>query len=424
MTISGALTVAVSFLPGLLNRGLAYYMDELAPGITKFAIMFPLLSYSFFMVVAWVLLGFFGMHLMLRALWVGAVGLHSAYPAGIRFERIPNVSEAFKKVVAEKYGSLDQFIYRLDKRANSMFALAFMIAMGMASVGIIYLIVFSIMLLLRHIADPAVLSKYGTVAYYCFMVFGIGMLIFNYWLKKHPEKEHLGKKVARAQIWFGSLMLPFFYRPVQYLSMTFVTNVSRRSYFTSMILIILFMMCSTLYVTLRKVGERSGQTFSFVRGYFSEGSDRYRVKENAYDNLRSANAALANVCLPEDIVSSAYLPVFVKYPHYLDNRLSQFCTGDMEEDTTLAKNLRREKSDSIRIDCFTRFIQLDINDSIRPATEWLFTEKSGVKGLVTYIPTRDLPPGKNTLRVQVPSEIKADSLERFGSLHFWLVPEK
>lgn len=59
MTISGAATVAVSFLPGLIERGLNYYLENLAPSESKFATLFPILSYSFFMVLAWVLIVFF-----------------------------------------------------------------------------------------------------------------------------------------------------------------------------------------------------------------------------------------------------------------------------------------------------------------------------------------------------------------------------
>ena len=424
MTISGAATVAVSFLPGLLENALDYYINDLAPSTSKFAIMFPFLSYSFFMVVAWVLLGFFGMHLMMRALWVGAVGLHSAYPAGIQFDRMPNATEAMKKVMQEKYGTLDKFIYRLDKRANSMFALAFMIAMGMASVGVIYLIVFSAMLLLRNYVDAETLSWYGTIAYYCFIVLMVGVFVFNYWLKKHPERHVWAEKMARGQMAFGSVMLPVFYRPVQYLTMTFATNVSRKSYVLSMVFIIFFMMGSTLFVTMRKVGQWTGRSLSFDRAYFSEGSDRYRMQQNAYDNLREDGAMMTNISIPAEVVGATMLPVFVKYPHYLDNRLVKFCPDTPEADTSLNKRQVREWTDSLRIACFSQFLHLGINDSIQPAAEWLFMEKSGIKGLVAYLPIAGLPTGKNTLKVQIPSENKADSLETFGSLHFWFFPEK
>ncbi|MEZ4893347.1 MAG: hypothetical protein R2778_10060 [Saprospiraceae bacterium] len=67
MTISGAVTYVVSLLPRQIDKGLDYYLEHLAPSQSKIALMFPILSYSFFMVVAWLLIGFFIGHLCVRS---------------------------------------------------------------------------------------------------------------------------------------------------------------------------------------------------------------------------------------------------------------------------------------------------------------------------------------------------------------------
>lgn len=424
MTISGAATFAVSFFPGLLERGLDYYMENLAPSESNFAVVFPVLSYSFFMVVAWVLLGFFVAHLCMRALWVGAVGLHSAFPAGIRYDQLPNMSDNFKKLAEEKYGSLEDYILRLDKRSNKMFALAFALAMGLSGLGIVYLLLFCVMLLMRNVLSPEAISSLGQILYGLIIVLSLALLISNWWMKRNPDKKRFGDKMARLQLAFGRVVNPFFSRALQYLSLTFMSNISRRSYYSGLVIILMLMVVSTIFVTVRKVSQWSGRTPAFERAFYSQGSQYFRLSNASYDALRPSEALLPEVSIPEDIVNDNFLPVFVKYPRFLDIRLHAFCGKlKISKDTLLSKTARFRLVDSLRINCLNEFFQLQINDSIQLQTTWLFTEKQGSKGLVTYLDTRNLPIGKNLLSVKIPTERKIDSLELYGSLYFWFSPE-
>ena len=420
MTISGAVTYVVSLLPRQIDKGLDYYLEHLAPSQSKIALMFPILSYSFFMVVSRLLIAFFIGHLCVRALWVGTVGLHAAFPAGIRYENIPNVSEHFKDLARERYGTLEGFIKRLDNLSNKMFALAFALAMVFTGIGIIYLVAFSIIISLRNTLQPETLTLLSRGFYFTTFVVAVLIIGFNYYAKKRQVSDQVGRRFAKFQMAFGYFANPLFARSVNYLSLTFLSNVSRRTYYGGMVFIMIFMMFSTILVTLRKVYQLSGRTLNLERAYFSQGSFEYKFSSDAYDSLRPEENAVPFISIPSDFVQETYLPVFVKYPRYLDDRIEKLC-GEINTtpDEHGSKSSQREKLDSMRIDCLSRFFQLKLNDSLYTSTNWMFAEKENSKGLITYLDVNNLSSGKHTLTILVPSKSRSDTTEVYAMLHFW-----
>jgi hypothetical protein len=230
--------------------------------------------------------------------------------------------------------------------------------------------------------------------------------------------------MAQFQLGFVRVVNPLFANAQQYLTQTFLSNISRVSYFGGIILITGLMSVITVFIAVKKIGQTRGGLPGWDRSFYSRGSDAYRLSNTAYDALRPADAFLPNISIPSDVIKEPYLPVFVKYPRFLDARLSTFC-GEIAavQDTSLSRREKARKTDSLYVQCLQRFFTLQLNDSILPAKDWLFNEKSGAKGLITYLDTRHFTPGKNTLWVKIPSEAKPDSLEFFGQLYFWYAPE-
>ena len=279
-------------------------------------------------------------------------------------------------------------------------------------------------MLLRNSIDPASLENIGKGLYCLAMVFLAAILLSNWWLKRHPQHERFGMMMAKFQLAFGSIVNPIFSKSLQYLSLTFMTNLSRRAFYTGLSLIIVLMIVSTLFVTLKKTLEHFDRKSMLGREFFSNGSPNYRLSNDAYDAQRNTEAPTPELCIPTDIVESAYLPVFVKYPRSMDARLTKFCGNlNIADNSQLSKTAQRLITDSLNISCLSNFFQLRINDSINPPTDWLFTEKNGSKGIVTYLDTRSFPAGKNLLSVKIPTESKIDSLEQLGSLFFYFVPK-
>jgi hypothetical protein len=418
LTISGAATFAVSFLPGIIEQSFDWYSENLAPSMAKDSYMIPLLAYSFFKVTAWTLVATFILHLCMRALWVGAVGLHSAFPQGIQYDRLPNTTSWYRQEAERHFGTLEDFILRLDRRCNSLFALAFVLAMGLAGIGLLYLVFFVLQLAFQQYFSEEYTQRFGQVLRNTVIVLATALLLTQALLKRYPQHERLGQMIARFQLSLGRVVLPVFARPLQYLSMTFMSNSSRRQYYLSMGVILIGMIISTVAVLVKKIGETRGATPFNIRNHASTGLAAYQLHRPAYDNLRAEGEALPNVSIGADVADGPFLPVFVKYPHYLDRRVERLCGP-----APTAERGKRAQRDSLNLACFQRFYRLTLNDSLLPAPEWLFTEKQGSVGLTAYLPTAACRPGRNLLRVEVPVEGR-DSLEVFGEAGFWIAPQK
>jgi len=154
---------------------------------------------------------------------------------------------------------------------------------------------------------------------------------------------------------------------------------------------------STMFIFIRKLNDGRGNTGFFERSFFSSGRKQYAFSESAYDALRSACAPMPRVSISSGQVQGAFLPVFVHYPRFSNNRLESYChLVENPLDTNLSKCLLSQKKDSLHLDCIRQMIQITINDSTRPTVEWLFTEKKGSKGPLKH-PMYSLL-GKTTLR--------------------------
>lgn len=301
-----------------------------------------------------------------------------------------------------------------------MFALSFLLSMGLGGIGILYMALFALMLIARIYLDTDTLYLIGVVFYWTFMLFAAGLLGFNWWMKRNPNQQHIARTLAKMQLALMYVTTPIFSRPMMYLTMTFMSNTRPRNYYKWVVIITLFMIISTIFISIKKISDWRGNAGLFERGMFSRGSGTYTFSESAYDALRPENAPMPHISIPSEQVQGAFLPVFVQFPRFLNNRLGGYCKiAENPLDTLLSKRQLRQKTDSLQVACIQKMILITVNDSIRPATDWLFTEKNGSKGFITFLNTREFPTGKNSLQVQIPSEEKVDSLEIYGSLHFW-----
>jgi hypothetical protein len=422
LIISGAAIFLTAMLPDMIEQGFHYFIDHLATDSDYDMMMFPLLAYSFFKVVAWLLTTAFILHLVMRAFWVSMIGLQAAFPAGIRYEHIPSMSAAMREYMAEWLGELEPYIIRLDRRCNQIFALAFLIALMSIGIAFVYLICFSIFMLLRGFLSPDAMQIVRNVLFTLFILFAIGIGLANQMIIKNEQYQaRYGRKFIVFSIKANEMIMPLVMRPLNYLSLTFSSNVPKKRYYIVLIgTMTAFFICVIFVLTAQLSDLRSSRHFE-LRNFFSEGSSRYELMGKKYDNLRYEGARMATVSLPSEMVESPFLPVFVAYPKSLDLRLSAFCVPPNKPDS-LSKEALRTHLDSLKMQCLAQYFRLWVNDSLIAQPDWMFQEKpgTGMKGLVSYLPTKNMKEGKNVIKVWIPSETKRDSLEEYGAVPFWL----
>lgn len=424
LIISGAAIVLTTYLPDLVEDGFQYYHFNLATDWSSATFFLPVLAYAFFKTVAYLMIAMFVVHLAMRAFWVAMVGLQAAFPEGIRYDRLPHVPPAIRQFQEQKFGRLSDYILRLDRLCNQVLAFAFLVSLMGIAIGLLYNIFFGVSQLLRQACPPDTVRWIMNGVWLVLCGLGVTYFLAYATLSKRPRLD------GRYGVWAGrfyhrvnSLVLPFFNKPIYYLTLSFLSNVSPRRYYVSLVMVMIFVMCSVFFVFLEKIGDLTGRRLLEFRNFYASGSPANELTADTYDNLRAHPRDVPLVSLPSDQIDGAFLPVFVAYPKMLDGALGQRCDPDPAPDS-LPRALRNNLRDSLRLVCLEGFFQVYVNDSLYARPGWVYYQKPGARtrGLVSYLPTGGFRPGKNVLTVKVPSDANPDSLRVYGAAPFWFSP--
>ncbi len=426
LLISGAAIVFAGFLPEWVER--SYYLQQQYVALDvggQFATL-PLLAYAFFKVVSWLLIASFVVHLVMRAFWVGLIGLQAAYPEGIRYDHIPNVAPATRRFQEEKLGRLDDFILRLDRLCSQVLALAFLIALMGVAVGLTYNILFWTMQAMQAFLPEKWLMILWNLAAFVFLAGAVTIIWFNFKMKKGGDlNEKYGLRMARLGWGFNTMAIPLLARPIMYLSLAFLSNVPPRRYYWTLAGLSVMVMVSVFAIMVQKMGEIKQRNLLEIRDWYAAGDPARQLQSVAYDNLRTSSGHIPPLSIQADVVEGPFLRVFVAYPKTLDAAIGGYCTEPVLPDS-VRKRERVRLLDSLSLACLSRFFQLSVNDSLYREPGWVFHEKDGLvptKGLLAYLPTAPFLLGKNVLTLKTRYVQKLDSLNNYASLPFWFAPK-
>ncbi len=119
LIISGAALLGSLQLPGVLEK----FQHYLLLNYEQASLHLWFFATSYWALFVYGLVFLFVFHFIVRALWIGLVGLNSIYPDGI-IETALSSKDYQEKMKAE-YGDIDGFINRLDRLGSGMFGTGF-----------------------------------------------------------------------------------------------------------------------------------------------------------------------------------------------------------------------------------------------------------------------------------------------------------
>ena len=426
MVISGAATYLTSFLPGLADQAFYYFLDNINIEQDPRKASLAMLAYSFAKVISWLLPAAFIIHFIMRAFWAGLVGLHTVYPAGIRYEHLPSTRKAAQELYRQAYGSLARYIQRLDSWCNQVFAVAFTIVLFSVGLSMMYLIIFGITEACIILWGEDKGRNYSIIILWGFMAaafsIGIAASLSN---RISKEKWPLLYRVISWMLLKGpGIILPFINKPLNYMNMAFSTNMPAKRYYSVLAISMMIVMGAALGVLFKTTitTAKHGQPYLFQR-FFARNNTPFTLRAGHYDDTRSEGTRLPAISLPAEINSGPYLKVFVSYTKSMDQTLEKMCSLPTLPDS-LPKIRRQWLADSLRADCFSKTLQLRVNDSLY-AAEWLFYlhPYNQQPGVTTFLPTKSFREGRNLLSVHLPAAKKPDSLLLIDQVQFWFSRE-
>lgn len=362
------------------------------------------------------------LHVLLRGLWIGALGLR--YVSGdIDYEEL-NYGEKFTKYLKKRVGSFDKYIATLENYCSIIFAVSFLLIFYVLA---LVFTILSIALIADNIIDndslPEWLSKGLGIPLIIFILLGMLLTFIDFvtqgWLKK---KKWISKIYFPFYWVFSFLTLSFLYRPIVY---NFLDNkFGRRLSFILFPLFILLIFSTSL-------------NYKFSNYFNSNNTSSHLVaSDNNYEDLLKEGVDfIDDVAIQSKVISDNYVKVFIKYTNNIEDNIFKFNKGlependtrGLSSDIVLGINEASEKKlnlDSLKqeyLNTFNKLFYVKI-DSVKFESDFIINKNN--LGFETYLPTKSLDIGKHVLKVKYLSLKKQDTIERnLISILFWYYPD-
>ncbi len=359
------------------------------------------------------------LHVLLRGLWIGALGLR--YVSGdIDYEEL-NYSQKFTKYLKKKVGSFDKYIATLENYCSIIFAISFLLIFYVLALTFTIITIASIANYIISNDDlPSWVSNGIGIPLVLFVVFGAIITFFDFMTQGLLKKKNWISKIYFPVYWvFSFITLSFLYRPIIY---NFLDNKfgKRLSFLLTPLFILLFIATSFRY-------NKSN--------YFSDNlySSSYLLKNNNYEDLIDSKIEdIDKVMIQSKVIKDPFVKVFVTHNDNIEDRIFYYNPGlkpkedirGVTSEIKFGKNwINTLNLDSLRQEYVKTFndIYFVVIDSLKYDTDFIVAKtKKGTLGFETYVGISSLNEGKHLLdlrRYRV--EKKDTTILRIARIPFW-----
>lgn len=408
LLISGLAIYATIQIPQYVMDFYQYYRYNLQLGTGFIDELMPLLVVGVMLTALKVLNFAFIFHFIVRAFWVGLVGLRSVFSEGIQYDKL-EYSKFYRSEMKKRLGNQDSFLLATDRLASVIFSIAFLFVLYMFGVGFLYAVFFLLMNGVKLLVSEEIFDLYSTVILISTAVLLIGVSIVSLVLnmKKFREQE----KFARYHFnlsWYASLIFyPFIYKPIQFLILSFASNLpKKKNQIYGMIFFALFM-AIFMSSTFELMNVNLVETRDFYSSRSNESTIVAENYESEFDGKFFEKASISSPYLKK----GEYFSLFIPYNKMLDRKLEKYCDEAVLADS-LNRYERRKLTNRQNIECANRFFSVTINKEDTLESDFLFynhnrTGQAGFKSI--FLLSDTLNSGKHELGVYRPALDEADA---------------
>ena len=346
-------------------------------------------------------------HVVIRGLWIGAIGLR--YVSNEIDYKSLNYSKRFTYYLKKKVGSFDDYIERLENYCSILFAITFLSLFYIVS---FFLCCLLLVLIGNFFLKSGVFSVFtGTIL---LGFFAIGYLLLclvvlidfltQGFLKKKEWTSFLYFPIYKV---FSVLTLSFLYRPLVY-------NILDDKFSKRLTLIL-----TPIYISAFVLA-----TFQTIRSNYifkEDYSAKYYSYNNNYMNSINKNEYIKYAAIQSKIIEKNYLHVFIPFKEKIENEVfNQYKNLIPKEDVrgfdspffSTKKRKYNAKTDSITIKYLRAIEQIFILkiDALEINNKFSITDINNQLGFETFIPIKKLKEGKHLLTIRKNSTDKNTKL--------------
>ncbi len=355
------------------------------------------------------------LHLVVRAYWVGLIGLRAAFAGGIDWNS-PSIGPVQRERLSRRLPDLDDAIARADRWASMVFAVFVLAALVLACMGFWSTLIF---------VGGAWLgaAEGGTNRW-----INQGIEIFVTVVVVTPALLWLSDGLL-ARRWPGLAQHAWFRMPVTLLArvvgvvfperligpvrLTLQSHTPRAVFIPLFALLVLGVPWLGLSAFRNVIGFDKFGTQTHVQG-----SDlRHGLRNANYESLRTPEDRLrVNAMIPSPVQEADWLPLFLPYVAMRDDpllahrcpprvnppepRAGVIGSGDTDADALVREQSEREVAQATAR-CLAQLWEVRLNGAMVPLDAFFAAERAdlGARGLAGFIDLRDQQPGPQMLEV-------------------------
>lgn len=328
-------------------------------------------------------------HFVVRSFWIGIIGLISAYPEGIKFDK-SQFSDYIVAKLQQHYPDIDAYNQSLDHRCSTIFASAFLIASSIlgAAIGSVALLFMCYMLAKVLPYDAQAISIVIGLLLFIFVILG-GLLN----LKLFRDIEYL--KRPHYIIFAASSLLVYtiFWRSAGYIALTFRTHQGAKV--SSIFQLVLI---GLVTVVALPIINNSNIDLFLEDKYTRTHANSNTLYQDAFEDQRADDYALYPTIPSYEIDSKQlrlFIPELAREQSVLDSLMPP-----PEPNSKLSKREKTNVRVSHLLKQTAKFHSLFINDTKIDDALYFYREDNGEqKGVIALIDSKHLSDGHNLLKI-------------------------
>lgn len=364
------------------------------------------------------------LHVVLRGLWIGAIGLRYVSNE-IDYDDL-NYGKRFTKYLQKKVGSFDDYIAKLENYCSVLFAVAFLSLFYIIALFTVFLIIILIGYffiksgVFSEIIGTSLLGIFGIIYLLLALIVFIDFITLGL-LKKKEWTSFLYMPIYKL---FSFITLSFLYRPLVY---NFLDNKFGRR---------ILALLTPFYILLFYISTSDNIRSNFLQPQTY--SNNYYIYNKNYLSSLEKNQYVRTAAIDAKVISKPYLKVFIPLKEKLEDQLILLdSTLKQKKDKrgfkNSAINIRFKRIDKKKLikekDSISSLFFKAINkkyvikiDSLPYTTDFIGTEINKQLGFETILPIKKITEGKHKLSISnyiVNKKTKETSLEKVIDIPFW-----
>lgn len=415
LVLSGLLITILFQLPDMFTSWIEHSIIH----TNELEYMFFSLASVYFMIGIYCLIFFFGIHLILRGIWIALLGLDSVFPKGIDVNVKGVMNETYWQKTKQDYPNLTKYCVDLDENCSLIFSLATAVTMAVVSTSVIIQLSFYLIRSLNAIF-PIIGDNIVYIGIGLYLIYMVMAIVSRYFGKRNTKNKFIIKLITFYSSMSGIVFsLYVFKKPFGYITNILSSNITSKKSSRLMAF-----SCAIMgYFGATVFGNMDTSLHFKIKNYYSFNNKPEELLNINYENLINKESSIYTPIIQSDVVNDPFLKVFIptigREEEAMDLKsfsiIERFKASDVERDSLKLNNLKIKKQ-------FNRIFVNNLEIKNIDFQEYRHTQ-ADVKGLLVYIPTDSLPQGKNILEIRK-NMFSKDNVQKIVKIPFFFKKNK